>query len=813
MSDYIYSVKQGSSINCWQRSMLQKEKVESKASCIDAPVNMTEGYQEVEYPIRANFLQTLSEVPYPGKQDFSEIYDGFENPRVDFSTFQATPHKVSTYLRAQLRCQEKQAVECSLVTCGRAILWMNGKLLTDFRPYTRNHGTKTTVVLPLEQGDNELIVYMDDLAERDVNFFVELNVLSNHHFQVVLPLSYDETVLQRAEEFLNGLYFEKDFYSKGEVRICSDYDYFEKVFVTYEEVTFTEEIGGNITDFRRESQFLPLNNQRISLGNVEDIPTSGLTHLFVGVLLPDQTYLFKKLVFTVYNEEKLKRNLGGTLEVRKATALTIFSNLAIPDMNSALAEIHLTGKLSEECWKKLQPAFRMIKERGDCADFMFAPLLGFWLGKKGQLPEKLRVKLRELAIHFRYWIDEPGNDVMWYFSENHSLLFHACQYFAGCLLPEETFVTSGRQGSQQYELGKQRLLQWFDQFEHYGFSEWNSTTYLPIDLIVFFSLYTNAPDEEIKDAAKKALDFTFTIMAVNSHGGTLSSTFGRTYEHDLKAMRLGEISNILAIAWDRGNFNYALRASTLFCLSDYVPPKECMSLIDLQPNEELTATYLQGINRVQTYLYKCREYSIASGIEYHCFQKGHQQHMMNLSLGSDGTQLWINNPGEFMHSGENRPSYWAGNGRMPCIKQFKNILHMKYDLSKAYVPFIHMYVPYWNLERVDINDSNWLFIKKDQSYLGVYFSQGYEMQQIGDTRGRDIVSKGINHTVLVKCGSRNEFSTFETFMKSVKKSKMTDDSFYDPQFGALVWQEIEHLASYQVIPVLKTKEGAEHEET
>ncbi|MBR8698053.1 hypothetical protein I8F93_10135 [Enterococcus gallinarum] len=169
-----------------------------------------------------------------------------------------------------------------------------------------------------------------------------------------------------------------------------------------------------------------------------------------------------------------------------------------------------------------------------------------------------------MAIHFRYWIDEPGNDVMWYFSENHSLLFHACQYFAGCLLPEETFVTSGRQGSQQYELGKQRLLQWFDQFEHYGFSEWNSTTYLPIDLIGFFSLYTNAPDEEIKDAAKKALDFTFTIMAVNSHGGTLSSTFGRTYEHDLKAMRLGEISNILAIAWDRGNFNYALRASTLF---------------------------------------------------------------------------------------------------------------------------------------------------------------------------------------------------------------------------------------------------------
>ncbi|MBR8699461.1 hypothetical protein I8F96_05930 [Enterococcus casseliflavus] len=88
----------------------------------------------------------------------------------------------------------------------------------------------------------------------------------------------------------------------------------------------------------------------------------------MGVLLPDQTYLFKKFVFTVYNEEKLARHLGGNLEERKTTALTIFSKLAIQDMNSALAEIHLTGSLSEECWEKLQPAFRMIEERGDCAD-------------------------------------------------------------------------------------------------------------------------------------------------------------------------------------------------------------------------------------------------------------------------------------------------------------------------------------------------------------------------------------------------------------------------------------------------------------
>lgn len=56
-----------------------------------------------------------------------------------------------------------------------------------------------------------------------------------------------------------------------------------------------------------------------------------------------------------------------------------------------------------------------------------------------------------------------------------------------------------------------------------------------------------------------------------------------------------------------------------------------------------------------------------SDIKYNQYKKGHQQHMMNISLGNDATQLWINNPGEYAHSGENRPSYWAGNGKCPLM--------------------------------------------------------------------------------------------------------------------------------------------------
>lgn len=98
---------------------------------------------------------------------------------------------------------------------------------------------------------------------------------------------------------------------------------------------------------------------------------------------------------------------------------------------------------------------------------------------------------------------------------------------------------SGRTGRQQYEKGKERLEEWFEVFLKYGYSEWNSTTYLPIDLIGFFSLYESAPDEHIRKLAKEALDFTFKIIAVNLHGKTMSTTYGRVYEHDLKAMEMG----------------------------------------------------------------------------------------------------------------------------------------------------------------------------------------------------------------------------------------------------------------------------------
>lgn len=802
MKKYNYLINKDESLNQWQYTSIKKNKLKTSIDTMNAPVNMTEGYQEIEYPVRRDFLKEIMPVSLPCEGElFEYFYHGFENPRVEFSTFITTPHQISTYLKGIVYSDKAQKAAFELTTCGRVVVWINGNEVVDFYPYTRNHGSTTVIELPLIEGQNELILYMDDLAERDVNYFVELTLKSDMTLLMQLDLPVTAERVYEGVAFLEGLYFEKDQYDEGEIAILSDSQTIPQVCVSYQDVFYIQkdEAGGNITDFVRDNKKLNLVNGKFILSKVSELQTSGLTKVYLGVELSEDLVIYKKFVFSVYDKEKLSGSLGVSLAKRKETALARFAALDLNDMNSALAALYLGESWNSRIHDKLRPAFKMIESRGDCADFMFAPLLSYLVMNPTRTPLTLQEKIKELALNFRFWIDEPGNDVMWYYSENHSLLFHTCQYFAGHLYEDELFITSQRRGADQYLLGKKRLVEWFRQFKAYGFSEWNSTTYLPIDLIGFFSLYNAAPDKEIRDLAKEALDFTFKIIAINYHGGTMSSTFGRTYEHDLKAMRIGEISNMLAIAWDKGYFNYALRASTVFCLSDYEPPFELQQYLNLNENQALLANYIQGINQIETYLFKNEYYSIASAIRYNVFNKGHQQHMMNVSLDDGATQIWINNPGEKMHSGENRPSFWAGNGRCPFIEQYRNTMIMTYDLSEAYVKFIHMYLPFWSLSEIQSEDEQWIFVRKENAYLAVYFSEGYHIIQKGDTRHREVRSIGQQHDVIVKAGSAKEFETFENFIEQVKQTKVLAQSYEDVQWGTIDWSQQDLIVDGQLI--------------
>ena len=89
-----------------------------------------------------------------------------------------------------------------------------------------------------------------------------------------------------------------------------------------------------------------------------------------------------------------------------------------------------------------------IAARKDCADFAIQGILRLlaWeqrneaAGKPFRLSAGLRALMKDTLLGFKYWVDEPGDTVMYMGSENHRLLFHVAEWLAGQLFPLDEFT-------------------------------------------------------------------------------------------------------------------------------------------------------------------------------------------------------------------------------------------------------------------------------------------------------------------------------------------------------------------------------------
>lgn len=819
MNPYTYTVKKNDPLNRWVYTDLKIDPYESEKDTFFHEVNLTEEYLQIEYPVRRQFLQGRlnREISLPN-EEFRHVYFPFENPRFEFSSFIPTPHILSVYGKTFITVQEQEELPFTLSTCGSVEIWVNGQKQISYTPYTRNQVSHKQIQLTLAEGVNEIVVYMDDLAERDVNYFMEVRYTGRKELHGFIPITVSPEKVKNAESLLTSLYFSKDLYHSGNLEIYLNPDHLagiDKLFVNVNRNPLLNPVFVKEST-REENQKYDFQfeldhdlESKYSLMPITELSSNGLTYFDIGIVVDGELEISRRMVASIFTKDYSSKSFSTDLQVRKGEILQFFTESEALDLNVGIAMTHLKGKLDDEAKKHIKSCFAEIAKKGDCADFRLAPLLAYTIKYKDIIPQEFHQELEELACNFRYWIDEPGNDVMWYFSENHAFLFHVSQYFAGSLYADKTFSVSGRKGEQQYEIGKERLEEWFDVFFKYGYSEWNSTTYLPIDLIGFFSLYEAAPDQHIREMAKKAMDITFTIIAVNLHDKTMSSTYGRVYEHDLKAMELGEVANLSFITWNKGYLNTAMRSTTLFCISDYIPPNLDHFLIEDETKSLLTQ-YIQGIKKVYTYNYKTKAYSMSSAINFNAFKRGHQQHAMNISLGNDNTQIWINHPGEAVYSGENRPSFWAGNGISPNIRQYKQYMMIEYRLHEPFLPFIHAYLPFWKLDEI-IEDGNWLFARKDTSYLAIYFNEGFERIKEEAVAHREVRSYGLSHKLLVNCSSQQEEHSFEAFIQRHKAAKVEVNgrvwSYEDRGLGKLEMKDeelylndrrVEYTAGYKI---------------
>jgi hypothetical protein len=195
-----------------------------------------------------------------------------------------------------------------------------------------------------------------------------------------------------------------------------------------------------------------------------------------------------------------------------------------------------------------------IDHWSDCADFDVLRLLTLWFDAADELPDHVRTALADRFAGFRYWYTDPvevdGTDERWYWSENHRLIFHTCEFLAGQALPDVTFGVTGLTGGRHRDRAADRLARWFDEKATNGFSEWHSDVYYAKDLAPLLTLAEFADDPALAARAATFCDLVLYDLALHHHRGNVGVTHGRSYMKNKARARDQPVFGAMKLCFD-----------------------------------------------------------------------------------------------------------------------------------------------------------------------------------------------------------------------------------------------------------------------
>ena len=219
--------------------------------------------------------------------------------------------------------------------------------------------------------------------------------------------------------------------------------------------------------------------------------------------------------------------------------------------NASLVLYQLENDIKPVSFEHLTGACDYIDGRYDCADFRIQPILRILYVHSDKLSDTISERLKKTLLGFKYWMDQPGEDSMCFWSENHQILFATSEYLAGKLYPEETFTNTGLTGKRHMEIAKERILIWLEQRWLYGFTEWYSNVYYVEDIAPLANLIEFAEDPEIVEKSRIIMDLLLYDIASQSYEGTFTSVSGRAYESNRKSGVSGNsMKAVIQHVWD-----------------------------------------------------------------------------------------------------------------------------------------------------------------------------------------------------------------------------------------------------------------------
>ena len=473
----------------------------------------------------------------------------------------------------------------------------------------------------------------------------------------------------------------------------------------------------------------------------------------------------------------------GTYQERRAEALLDAAHREA-NVYSEIAKMAL-GYWADVKTDAIMAAIEGINRRQDCSDFYLVGLLGMMhrYGSDPSFPEALRQPLEACVLNFKYWMDEPTSDAMCYWSENHQILFHACEILAGQLYPDRVFTNTGQTGRWHREKGERLATAWLLKRGRGGFREWDSNCYFEEDLVALSHLADLADDRQVYELASVVADKMLFTMAINSYRGVFGSTHGRTYTPFIKSGHLEPTAGIGRLLWGMGAFNsHVLGTVSLACAQNYELPAIIEAIARDLPEEmwdrerhagelEPACDRAEGRWEVNKVTYKTPDYMLSSAQDYRPGQPGSQEHIWQATLGPSAA-VFVTHPPCTSEEGSHRPSFWHGNAILPRVAQWKDVLIAVHLLPEGdWLGFTHAYFPMRAFDACDLRQG-WAFARQGDGYLALTAARGLELVTRGDSAYRELRSYGSPNVWLCLLGRAAQDESFHSFQERVLGLKL-----------------------------------------
>ncbi|MBO6716430.1 MAG: hypothetical protein JJ913_00595 [Rhizobiaceae bacterium] len=746
-----------------------------------------------EYPCRTQFAaERRGRRPAPaGEFEPARVWLPFGSPRVDLSGFWFRPTVLGTWAQTVVDAAEAGTARLRLRTCGGAVLFVNGSEVGWMAPYSRNLEANTEFDVALNAGANDIRIWFDDLAERDARYFFQLDYLSGPAVENALPTPAAGNIAASVEAALDDMRFERPAYAGGEVALVTGAPLPVDAGVTIAvEGDFMSIEAPLVIEAK-----IKAGASRLPIAATEDLPAD-FRHF--NVSLTASGFTASRVFGVEICHAKRQGTAPANLPDRVAEALEHVSLHAESDTVRALARL-ATGRRGTETDAMISGALPAIEDCHDCADFILVPLL--WCRHRfgNDISQEVRERIDAAVLGYRYWMDEPGNDVQWYFSENHALLFHTAAYLAGHMFPETRFVRSGRMGAEQSAAGRERVRAWLDHFEKWEMAEFNSAPYFPIDLKGLTTLFALAPDADIRDRAGAAINRLLEVVACSAQHGLLTGAQGRSYEHTLRAGRSLELSAVARMLWGRGWYGSRVHAlpQLALCLREHglEVPARLAEIANFTNDGGREWCFAQGHERLaKLYHYKTRDYAMGSIASYRWNEWGYQETLLHLRLGDNpDAQIWINHPGEVIHSGYGRPSYWGGSGTVPRVHQYRGLGVAVFDCSPEQPDFTHAWFPRSVFDTASVNGSR-AVASSGNGLVLLAADSAFQPVEHGPTAGNELRIPGHRSVWIVRLGSMIRHGSVEGFAArfgglALNEAKGGTLRIDDPEYGPVLFHK------------------------